>query len=90
MKLRLLLPKNLSDAAFPNVPPNRRRIRFTAHHDPDHGFFFQSGFPFVIPLADPDIKKLPSRELSSLDEMFEGCLPADPLIRAEPLFWLQR
>ena len=28
--------------------------------------------------------------MSSLDEMFEGCLPADPLIRAEPLLWLQR
>jgi len=41
-------------------------------------------------LADPQIKKLSSSELSSLDEIFEGRLPADPLLRAEPLLWLQR
>jgi hypothetical protein len=28
--------------------------------------------------------------LPVLDEIFEGCLPADPLIRTEPFFWLQR
>ena len=27
--------------------------------------------------------------MSSLDEMLEGCLPADPLTRAEPLLGLQ-
>ena len=28
--------------------------------------------------------------MSFLDEMLEGRLPADPLLRAEPFFWLQR
>jgi len=89
-KQRLVPPEDLPDASLPPIPTHCGRIRLTAHHDPDHGFLFQSRFPFVVPHANPQIKKLSSSELSSLDEMFEGCLPADPLIRAEPFFWLQR
>ena len=90
VKLRLLLPENLPDTALPKVPSHCGRIRFAAHHDPDHGLLFQSRAFFVVMLADPQIKKLSSSELSSLDEIVEGRLPADPLLRAEPLLWLQR
>jgi hypothetical protein len=89
-KLRLLLAKDLSDTAFPNIPPNRCRIRFFTDHDPEHRFFFQHVGFFAVALTDPQIKKLSSSELSALDEIFEGRLPPDPLIRAEPFLWLQR
>lgn len=89
-KVRLLLAEDLTDAALPNVPPHRGRICFAADHDPDHGLFSQRRAFFVVPLADPQIKKLSSGEASALDEMFEGCLPANPLIRPEPFLWLQR
>ena len=89
MKLGLLLAKNFPNTSFPNIPPHRILIRFAAHHDPDHGLL-QRPVCLVVPFADPQIKKLSSSELSSLDEMFEGRLPADPLIRAKPLFGLQR
>ena len=85
-KLFLVLAKDLPNAAFPDVTPHRGRIRFTAHHDSDHGFFFRSYPFFVVSPANPQIKKLSSSKLSSLDEMFEGCLSADPLIRSEPLY----
>jgi len=90
VKLCLMLPKDLTDTALPKVPPHRCRIRFPVHDNPEHGLFFQSRSSFVVPLGDPQIKKLSSSELSSLDEMFEGRLPADSLIRPEPLLGLQR
>jgi len=90
VKAHLILPKDLPDAAFPSVPPNRGRIRFAAYHDPDHGLFVQGRPPLVVPLSGPQIKKLSPSELSFLDEVFESRLPADPLIRAKPLFGLQR
>ena len=86
----MLPPKDLPNAAFPNIPPDCRGVRFTTHHDPDHGLCFQRRSFFVVPHTDPQIKKLSSSETPFLDEIFKGCLPADPLIRAEPLFRLQR
>jgi hypothetical protein len=41
-------------------------------------------------LSDPQIKKLPPSKLPPIDKMLEGCLPTDPLLLAEPFFWLQR
>lgn len=88
-KLRLLPPKDLPNTALPKVPPHRGRIRLLAHGDPDHGLLSQSRASAFVPALDPQIKVFPSGESSSLDETLEGCLPADSLIRAEPLLWLQ-
>ena len=88
-KTLLLFPKDFTDASLPKVPAHRGRVRFAADHDPDHGLFFQRLTARVVSLGDPQIKKLSSSELPFLDEMFEGCLPADPLIRAEPLSGFQ-
>ena len=90
MKLCLVLPKDLSDASLPKIPSNRRGLRFPAHGNSDGDLFLRCRLFFAGSLADPQIKIFPSSELSSLDEMFKGCLPADALIRAEPFLWLQR
>lgn len=89
VKLSLVFAKDLPDAPLPNVPPNSCRIRFTAHHDPDHGLVFRRQSTVRIPFRDPQIKKLSSGELSAFDEIFEGRLSADPLTRAEPFLRLQ-
>lgn len=90
IELRLMLPEDLPDAAFPNIPPHGCRIRFTAHHDPEHRLVVQCRSSRFVPPEGPQIKEFSSSELSSLDEIFEGRLPADPLLRAEPFIWLQR
>ena len=84
MKLRLMLPKDLPDTAFPKISPHCGRIGFPANRDPDHGLIPERCFSFVVPHPDPQVKKIPSSEFSSLDEMLEGRLPADPLVRAKP------
>jgi hypothetical protein len=88
VKLGLVLPKYFSDASLPKISPNRGGLRFPAHDDPDRGSFLCRSL--AVSLADPQIKVFPTSELPSLDETFEGCLPADALIRAEPFLWLQR
>ena len=89
-KLRLIFPKDLPDASFPNVPPHCCGLRFSAHHDPDHRLFFRRRFSAFAAPHKPQIKKLPPSELPPLDEMFKGRLPAYPLFHAEPLNGLQR
>jgi len=60
-----------------------------AHGYPDHGLCSESR-PRIVTFANPQIKEIPSSEAPFLDETFEGFLPADPLLRAEPLLGLQR
>ena len=90
MKLCLSLPEDLPDSPLPKVPPDRFWIRFPAYRDPDHGLCLSRRLFDIAASSGPQIKKLPSSELSFLNETLEGCLPADPLIRAEPVPGLQR
>ena len=86
----LLFSEDLSDASLPRIPPNRARIRFSAHHDSDHGLCLGPLRLVFAASVSPQVKKLPASKPPLLDEVFKGCLPADTLIRAEPLLWLQR
>jgi hypothetical protein len=85
-----VLLEDLPNAAFPKVSLNRSRIRFPAYHDPNHRFCFGRRLPNVSSWSNPQIKKTSPNKFSFFSEKFEGCLPADPLIRAEPFRWLQR
>ena len=90
VKLRLMFLEDLPDAAFPKVPFDRPRIRFPGHHDPDHGLRSRRRLSDFAGLTGPQVKKASPNEMSFFGEKFEGCLPANPLIRAEPVFWLHR
>jgi hypothetical protein len=90
MKLRLMVSKNLPNASLPKVPPDRCRLRFPADDNSDRRPLSRHRQLFTVSLANPQVKKLPPSEPTFLDEIFKGCLPADALIRAEPLLWLQR
>jgi len=89
-ELPLMFLEDLPDAALPKVPFDGPRIRFPGHHDPDHGLGFRRRLPDLAGLTSPQVKKASPNEISSFGEKLEGCLPADPLIRAEPFLWLQR
>ncbi len=90
MQLFLLFLEDLPDASLPKIPPDRSRVRFSAHGDPDHRPCFPRQGSEVAASCGPQIKKLPASELSCFDEALEGCLPPDPLIRTEPVHGLQR
>ena len=90
IKMGLLCPEDLPDSSLPKIPSDRSRVRFPAHRDPDHRLGLRLGRLFLASSLSPQVKKLSPRKLSVVDEVFKGCLPPDPLIRAEPLLWLQR
>ena len=85
-KFRLVFAEDLPDPPLPKVPSGRPRIRFSGHHDSKHGLCSRRFSPARFAFADPQIKKFSPRELPFLDEVFEGCLPANALSGAEP-FW---
>ena len=89
-KVRLIFLENFPNAPFPEIAPNSVRLGLAAYRNPDHGFRFFTWNPDFASLCGPQIKIFSARELSFFDETLEGCLPADPLIRTEPVRGLQR
>ena len=90
MKIGLLFPEDLPASPLPSIASDRSRVRFPAYHDPDHRLNSRRHRFVRAATARPQVKKLPASETAFLDEVFEGCLPPDALIRAEPFLWLQR
>lgn len=89
-ELRLSCAKDLLNATFPDVPADGSRIRFPADRNTDRRLHLLCRSSALTTPLRPQIKKLSPSKNAFLDEILEGGLTSDPLIRAEPFFWLQR